>query len=188
MKVVDHIKNANGRTLFSIEILPPLKGENIRTLFDNGKRLSVRAENEDMLAGACLRRLRGHRAARPPRRVRRDRRDGRLRDLRPDPGPRRARRAGAADHRRRRHGRLLDRDAAQRREPPGRAAPAQARAQGGEPLPPAFHREFFQGFGLGGDGHCLGILHPTTRHCETSEASRGNPGWLRANVVEIDSI
>ena len=35
MKVTDHIKNANGKTLFSIEILPPLKGENIRTLFDN---------------------------------------------------------------------------------------------------------------------------------------------------------
>lgn len=35
MKVTEHISNANGRTLFSIEILPPLKGENIRTLFDN---------------------------------------------------------------------------------------------------------------------------------------------------------
>lgn len=35
MKVTDHIKNASGKTLFSIEILPPLKGENIRTLFDN---------------------------------------------------------------------------------------------------------------------------------------------------------
>jgi methylenetetrahydrofolate reductase (NADPH) len=35
MKVIDHIKNAKGKTLFSIEILPPLKGENIRTLFDN---------------------------------------------------------------------------------------------------------------------------------------------------------
>lgn len=35
MKVTDHIKSANGKTLFSIEILPPLKGENIRTLFDN---------------------------------------------------------------------------------------------------------------------------------------------------------
>lgn len=35
MKVTDHIKNANGKTLFSIEILPPLKGENIRTLYDN---------------------------------------------------------------------------------------------------------------------------------------------------------
>lgn len=35
MKVTDHIKNANGKTLFSIEILPPLKGENIKSLFDN---------------------------------------------------------------------------------------------------------------------------------------------------------
>ncbi len=35
MKVIDHIKNARGKTLFSIEILPPLKGDNIRTLFDN---------------------------------------------------------------------------------------------------------------------------------------------------------
>ncbi len=35
MKVIDHLKNASGKTLFSIEILPPLKGENIRSLFDN---------------------------------------------------------------------------------------------------------------------------------------------------------
>src|SRR6478736_1168978 len=35
MKVIDHLKNANGKTLFSIEILPPLKGENIKTLFSN---------------------------------------------------------------------------------------------------------------------------------------------------------
>jgi methylenetetrahydrofolate reductase (NADPH) len=35
MKVVDHLKNANGKTLFTIEILPPLKGENIRNLFNN---------------------------------------------------------------------------------------------------------------------------------------------------------
>jgi len=35
MKVTEHLKNANGKTLFTIEILPPLKGENIRTLFDN---------------------------------------------------------------------------------------------------------------------------------------------------------
>jgi methylenetetrahydrofolate reductase (NADPH) len=35
MKITDHISNANGKTLFTIEILPPLKGENIRTLFDN---------------------------------------------------------------------------------------------------------------------------------------------------------
>lgn len=35
MKISDHIKNANGKTLFSIEILPPLKGENIQLLFNN---------------------------------------------------------------------------------------------------------------------------------------------------------
>jgi methylenetetrahydrofolate reductase (NADPH) len=35
MKVTDHIKNANGKTLFTIEVLPPLKGENIRTLFNH---------------------------------------------------------------------------------------------------------------------------------------------------------
>lgn len=35
MKVTDHLKQANGKTLFTIEVLPPLKGENIRTLFDH---------------------------------------------------------------------------------------------------------------------------------------------------------
>lgn len=35
MKVTEHLKNANGKSLFTIEILPPLKGENIRNLFDN---------------------------------------------------------------------------------------------------------------------------------------------------------
>jgi methylenetetrahydrofolate reductase (NADPH) len=35
MKVIEHIKRANGKTLFTIEVLPPLKGENIRTLFDH---------------------------------------------------------------------------------------------------------------------------------------------------------
>ncbi len=35
MKVIDHLKNANGKTLFTIEVLPPLKGENIRSLFDH---------------------------------------------------------------------------------------------------------------------------------------------------------
>lgn len=35
MKVVDHLKNANGKTLFTIEVLPPLKGDNIRSLFDH---------------------------------------------------------------------------------------------------------------------------------------------------------
>jgi methylenetetrahydrofolate reductase (NADPH) len=34
MKVTEHLNNAKGRTLFSIEVLPPLKGENIKTLFD----------------------------------------------------------------------------------------------------------------------------------------------------------
>lgn len=34
MKVTDHIKNSNG-TIFSFEILPPLKGQNIQSIFDN---------------------------------------------------------------------------------------------------------------------------------------------------------
>ena len=33
-KVVDHINKANGKTLFSIEILPPMKGAGIQKLFD----------------------------------------------------------------------------------------------------------------------------------------------------------
>ncbi|MDT0559016.1 methylenetetrahydrofolate reductase [NAD(P)H] [Ichthyenterobacterium sp. W332] len=35
MKVTEHIKNANGKTLFSFEILPPLKGQHIDSIFDN---------------------------------------------------------------------------------------------------------------------------------------------------------
>jgi len=35
VKVIDHINRASGRPLFSIEILPPLKGENIKMLYDN---------------------------------------------------------------------------------------------------------------------------------------------------------
>jgi len=35
MKVIEHLKRANGKTLFTIEVLPPLKGENIRSLFDH---------------------------------------------------------------------------------------------------------------------------------------------------------
>ena len=35
MKVIDHIKKANGNTQFSFEILPPLKGQNIQSIFDN---------------------------------------------------------------------------------------------------------------------------------------------------------
>ena len=35
MKVTEHIKNANGNTLFSFEILPPLKGQHVQSIFDN---------------------------------------------------------------------------------------------------------------------------------------------------------
>ncbi len=35
MKVSEHLKNAKGKTLFTVEVLPPLKGENIRSLFDH---------------------------------------------------------------------------------------------------------------------------------------------------------
>jgi methylenetetrahydrofolate reductase (NADPH) len=35
MKVCEHLHTADGKTLFTIEILPPLKGENIKMLFDN---------------------------------------------------------------------------------------------------------------------------------------------------------
>lgn len=33
MRVVDHIKNAKGKTLFSFEILPPVKGQSIDSIF-----------------------------------------------------------------------------------------------------------------------------------------------------------
>ena len=35
MKVTDHIKQANNQTLFSFEIIPPVKGRNIKELYDN---------------------------------------------------------------------------------------------------------------------------------------------------------
>ncbi|MBT8270710.1 MAG: methylenetetrahydrofolate reductase [NAD(P)H] [Flavobacteriaceae bacterium] len=35
MKVTEHIEKANGKTLFSFEILPPLKGQHIQSIFDN---------------------------------------------------------------------------------------------------------------------------------------------------------
>lgn len=35
MKVTEHIQIAKGKTLFSFEILPPLKGQNIQTIFDS---------------------------------------------------------------------------------------------------------------------------------------------------------
>ena len=35
MKVTEHIKNAAGKTLFSFEIIPPVKGHKIQELYDN---------------------------------------------------------------------------------------------------------------------------------------------------------
>ncbi len=35
MKITEHIKNAKGKTLFSFEIIPPQKGENIQKLYNN---------------------------------------------------------------------------------------------------------------------------------------------------------
>ena len=35
MKVTEHIENAKGKCLFSFEILPPLKGQNIQSIFDS---------------------------------------------------------------------------------------------------------------------------------------------------------
>ena len=35
MKVTEQLKNANGKTLFSFEIIPPKKGKNIQELYDN---------------------------------------------------------------------------------------------------------------------------------------------------------
>ena len=35
MKVTEHLSRADGKTLFSFEVLPPRKGENIQTLFSN---------------------------------------------------------------------------------------------------------------------------------------------------------
>ena len=35
MKVIDHIEQSKGRTRFTFEILPPLKGQNIKSVFDS---------------------------------------------------------------------------------------------------------------------------------------------------------
>ncbi|NKI25659.1 methylenetetrahydrofolate reductase [NAD(P)H] [Arenibacter sp. 6A1] len=35
MKITDHIKNAQGKTLFSFEIVPPVKGKGIQELYNN---------------------------------------------------------------------------------------------------------------------------------------------------------
>ncbi|RRA97609.1 methylenetetrahydrofolate reductase [NAD(P)H] [Larkinella rosea] len=34
-KVSDHIRQANGKTIFSIEVIPPIKGDNLKNLLDN---------------------------------------------------------------------------------------------------------------------------------------------------------
>ena len=35
MKVTEHIKRAEEKTLFSFEVVPPVKGKNIQELYDN---------------------------------------------------------------------------------------------------------------------------------------------------------
>ncbi len=35
MKVIDHIEQSKGKTRFTFEILPPLKGQNIKSVFDS---------------------------------------------------------------------------------------------------------------------------------------------------------
>ena len=35
MKVTEHVENGKGKTQFSFEILPPLKGQNIQSIFDS---------------------------------------------------------------------------------------------------------------------------------------------------------
>lgn len=39
MKIIDHIKNANGKTLFSFELLPPAKGQGIQSIFNTMEEL-----------------------------------------------------------------------------------------------------------------------------------------------------
>ena len=34
-KIIDHIRNANGKTIFSLEVIPPLKGDTLKNLLDN---------------------------------------------------------------------------------------------------------------------------------------------------------
>ncbi|WP_266368029.1 methylenetetrahydrofolate reductase [NAD(P)H] [Tellurirhabdus rosea] len=34
-KIVDHIRNAGDKTIFSIEVIPPIKGDNLKNLLDN---------------------------------------------------------------------------------------------------------------------------------------------------------
>jgi methylenetetrahydrofolate reductase (NADPH) len=34
MKIIDHIKNAQGKTLFSFELIPPVRGQSIKWIYD----------------------------------------------------------------------------------------------------------------------------------------------------------
>lgn len=34
-KITDHIRNANGKPIFSIEVIPPIKGDSLKSLLDN---------------------------------------------------------------------------------------------------------------------------------------------------------
>ena len=34
MKIIDHLKNKNDSSQFTFEILPPLKGQNLESIFD----------------------------------------------------------------------------------------------------------------------------------------------------------
>lgn len=34
-KITEHIRNANGKPIFSIEVIPPIKGDNLKNLLDN---------------------------------------------------------------------------------------------------------------------------------------------------------
>ena len=34
-KITEHIRNANGKSIFSIEVIPPIKGDNLKNLLDN---------------------------------------------------------------------------------------------------------------------------------------------------------
>jgi methylenetetrahydrofolate reductase (NADPH) len=57
MKIIDHIKNANGKTLFSFELLPPIKGHGIQGIFDaidplmelNPPFIDVTSSREDLV-------------------------------------------------------------------------------------------------------------------------------------------
>ena len=49
MKVIDHIKNSKGKTQFTFEILPPVKGYHINSIFDNVECIYHKAKNTKIL-------------------------------------------------------------------------------------------------------------------------------------------